>query len=255
MLQVLYRYRWLLYELVVRDLVLRYRGSVLGFVWTILNPLLFMVIYTLVFSVYLRIGIAHYAVFLIAGLVPWQWFASSVQAGTSSIVDGRMFVGKTVFAPIILVLVPVLSNLVNLLFSLPILVAIVLIFRVPLGWSILALPLLLAIQFLLTSGIAMFLATLNVFFRDLQQLIAVVLLLLFYLTPIIYSLSSVPKGFRPYVLGNPLAALIVSYQDIFYENSFPSWKHLLYALLASAALFYAGRAVFERYKDSFADYA
>lgn len=255
MVQVLYRYRWLLYELVVRDLVLRYRGSVLGFVWTILNPLLFMVIYTLVFSVYLRIGIAHYAVFLIAGLVPWQWFASSVQAGTSSIVDGRMFVGKTVFAPIILVLVPVLSNLVNLLFSLPILVAIVLIFRVPLGWSLLALPLLLAIQFLLTSGIAMFLATLNVFFRDLQQLIAVVLLLLFYLTPIIYSLSSVPEGFRPYVLGNPLAALIVSYQDIFYENSFPSWKHLLYALLASAALFYAGRAVFERYKDSFADYA
>ncbi|MHB8144817.1 MAG: ABC transporter permease [Vulcanimicrobiaceae bacterium] len=255
MLQVLYRYRWLLYELVVRDLVLRYRGSVLGFVWTILNPLLFMAIYTLVFSVYLRIGIAHYAVFLIAGLVPWQWFASSVQAGTSSIVDGRMFVGKTVFAPIILVLMPVLSNLVNFLFSLPILVAVVLIFHVPLGWSILALPLLLGIQFLLTSGIVMFLATLNVFFRDLQQLIAVVLLLLFYLTPIFYSLSSVPERFRPYVLGNPVAALIVSYQDIFYENSFPSWRHLLYALLASAALFYAGRAVFERYKDSFADYA
>ena len=83
----------MLYELVVRDLVLRYRGSALGFIWTLLNPLLLLGVYTLVFSVYMRAAIPDYTVFLIAGLLPWQWFASSVALGTSSIIDGRMFIG------------------------------------------------------------------------------------------------------------------------------------------------------------------
>lgn len=254
MIKTLYRYRRLLYELVVRDVVLRYRGSTLGFFWTLLNPLLFMAVYTLVFSVYLRIGMANYPVFLIAGLVPWLWFAGAVQQGTSSILDGRMYVGKTVFAPVILILVPVLSNLVNFLFSLPILLAILAIFHIQVGWALLILPLLIVIQFLLTFGILLLLATFNVFFRDLQQLIAVVLLLGFYLTAIIYPLSSVPEKFRPYVLANPLTSLVLGYQDIFYYNVVPDWKHIFYALAASLVLLYIGSAVFERYRDAFADY-
>ncbi len=254
MVKTLYRYRWLLYELVIRDVVLRYRGSALGFLWTILNPLLFMAIYTLVFSVYLRIGMADYAVFLIAGLIPWLWFASAIQTGTTSIIDGRMYVGKAVFAPIILVLVPVLSNFVNFLLSLPILLVIIALFHMKIGWPIIVLPLLVGIQLLLTLDLLLLLATVNVFFRDLQQLIAVALLLVFYLTPIIYPLSSVPESFRFYVLASPMSSLILSYQDIFYYNVLPDWKHVLYALAASIALFYIGHAAFERYKDAFADY-
>src|SRR5579884_1526550 len=117
MVKTIYRHRWLLYELVVRDLVLRYRGSVLGFLWTLLNPVLFMAVYTLVFSVYLRIGMEHYAVFLIAGLLPWLWFLNSAQIGTGAVVNGAMFVGKTTVPALILVLVPILSNFVNFLLS------------------------------------------------------------------------------------------------------------------------------------------
>jgi len=250
----LYRSRWLLYELVVQDLVLRYRGSVLGFVWTLLNPLLFMAVYTLVFSVYFKSGIAAFPVFLITGLIPWQWFMTAVSLGTSSIVDGGMYVGKAVFAPAILVVVPVLSNFVNFLLSLPILLAIAAIFGMHVGWPILVLPVLIGIQFLLTIGTLLLLATFNVFFRDLQQLVAIVLQLLFYLTPIFYPISAVPEKLRPFLFLNPMAPIILGYQRIFYYDMLPSWKLTTYALIVSIAVFFAGRYVFERYKDALPDY-
>ena len=254
MVQSLIRYRWLLYELVIRDLVLRYRGSVLGFVWTLLNPLLFMLVYTLVFSVYFKSGIANFPVFLIAGLIPWQWFGTAVALGTSSIVDGGMYVGKAVFAPAILVVVPVFSNLVNFLLSLPILLVIAVLFGMHIGWPILVLPVLVGIQFMLTVGILMLLATVNVFFRDLQQLIAIILQLLFYLTPIFYPIGAVPERVRPLLFINPMAPIILGYQRIFYYDMLPSWKLTAYALVVSLVVFAVGRYVFNRYQDAFADF-
>lgn len=239
----------------MRDLVLRYRGSALGFLWTVLNPLLFMAIYLLVFSVYLRIGMDHYAVFLISGLIPWQWFATSVQLGTSAIVDGRMFVGKTVFPSVVLVLVPMLSNFVNFLLSLPILLTIVLVLHVQIGWAIVALPIFMVIQCIFTLGIMLIVSTMNVFFRDLQQLTAIALTLLFYLIPVIYPLSSVPQSFRLLVLLNPLTVLMLCYQDIFYYNTLPSISQVLYLCGFSVTLFFIGRGIFERYQDAFPDFA
>ena len=254
MLRTLYRFRWLIYELVVRDLVARYRGSVFGFFWTLLNPLLFMIVYTMVFSLILRVGMPHFPVYLLAGLMPFQWFSTAIFAGTSSITDGGMYVGKTVFAPAILIAVPVLSNLVNFLFSLPILLAVALLNHVPVGWPLLALPILLAIQVILTLGILMSLATLNVFFRDLQQLVGVLTMLLMYLTPIVYPLSMVPGSYKTPILANPLTSLISGYQDIFYFNRAPDWSNLVYALAWSVAAFYIGRLVFTYYQDSIPEY-
>ncbi len=254
MVQSIYRYRWLLYELVLRDLVLRYRGSILGFVWTLLNPLLFMLVYTLVFGVYFKSSIVNFPVFLIAGLIPWQWFMTAVQLGTSSIVDGRMYVGKAVFAPSILVVVPVLSNFVNFVLSLPILIAIALVFRMHVGWPIVVLPVLIGIQFLFTVGVLLILSTFNVFFRDLQQLVAIVLQLLFYMTPIFYTRNAVPLHYRSLLFIDPMASVIEGYQRIFYADALPSVKLTAYALAAAAATFYVGRLVFNRYKDAFADY-
>ena len=239
----------------MRDVVLRYRGSVLGFLWTFLNPLLMMIVYTLVFSVYLRVALPHYAVFLVSGLLPWLWFGAAIGLGASSISDGRVFIGKAVFAPIILVLVPIFSNAVNYLLSVPMLLAIDALFRVPVGWPLLALPLLVAIQFMLTLGILLFVATFTVFYRDLQQLVSTILVLLFYLAPIFYPITSVPSQFRPYLFLDPMVSLELSYQKLFYYNQWPDPKLLLYAIVSAAALCYAGAAVFSRYKDAFADYA
>jgi lipopolysaccharide transport system permease protein len=250
----LYRHRWLIRELVVRDVILRYRGSALGFVWTLLTPLFFILVYMLVFSVFLQVGVPNYPVFLVAGLLPWQWFSTALQAGTTSLVDGRMYVGKAVLPPVLFVLVPVLSNFIHFVLSLPILLAVGLIFRIHVIWPLLTLPLLLAIQLLLTIAILLFVAPFNVFYRDASQLVSVILMLAFYLTPIIYPLTNIPPHFRLFTLANPMTALVLSYQNIFYFQSFPDWRLVAYTLGVSLALLLAGRLVFDRYKDSFAEY-
>jgi len=250
----LYQYRWLLLELVSRDLVLRYRGSVLGFLWTLLNPLLFLTVYTLVFSVYLRVPIPHYPVFLIAGLVPWTWFAGAVMMGTTAIVDGRMFVGKAVFTPVVLVLVPPLSHFINFALSLPVLAAICLFYGAPLGWPILALPALIAIQLLFTVGVLLAISTLNVFFRDMQNLVQIFVMIAMYLSPIFYPIASVPEAFRPFVLLNPMVPVVLGYQRIFYYDALPSFSETSLAFAVALAVYGVGLWIFERYKDSLGEY-
>jgi ABC-type polysaccharide/polyol phosphate export permease len=250
----LYQYRWLLLELVSRDLVLRYRGSILGFLWTLLNPLLFLTVYTLVFSVYLRVPIPHYPVFLIAGLVPWTWFAGAVTMGATSIVDGRMFVGKAVFTPVVLVLVPPLSHFINFALSLPILAAICMFYGAPLGLPILALPVLVVIQIIFTTGVLLAISTLNVFFRDMQNLVQIFVMIALYLSPIFYPLTSVPETFRPFVLLNPMVPVVLGYQNIFYYGKWPNWIELSLALVVALAVYAFGVWIFERYKDSLGEY-
>ena len=254
MIRSVYRYRWLLYELVLRDLAQRYRGSALGFLWTLLNPIVFVGVYVLVFSVYLRVGVQHYALFLLSGMVPWMWFASSIQHGTSSIVDGRMYVGKAAFAPVVLILVPILSNMANFLLTLPFLAIVVLLAHVSVGLPLIILPLLIAIQFLLTLAILLFIATFNVFYRDLQQLVPITMLLMFYLVPIIYPLSSVPAAMRPFILANPFAPVVLAYQDLLYTNTWPDFNLLAYTTLTALVLFAIGVAVFTRYEETFTEY-
>ena len=250
----LYRYRWLLFELVSRDLKLRYRGSVLGFAWTLLNPLLFMAVYALVFGVYLKIGLHNYAVFLLSGVMAWNWFVSSMVAGTSSILDGRMYVGKTIFPAELLVIVPVLSNWVNFVFSLPVLITIVFVFHQHLGLPLLLLPFIMVLQALFTIGLLFFIATLNVFFRDLQQLIQYILMMLFFLIPIFYSVSLVPAAARPFILANPITMIITAYQHIFYYNDFPNLAGLGLVFLLAIALVVAGYAMFTHYREMLGEY-
>ena len=255
MLRTLYRFRWLIYELVVRDLVARYRGSVLGFFWTLLNPLLFMAVYTLVFAVILRVGMQHFAVYLIAGLMPFQWFANAIFAGTSSITDGGMYVGKTVFAPAILIAVPVLSNLVNFLFSLPILLAVALLYHVPVGWPLSGTPALAChpnyfyAWYPDVTGYPQCL-----FSRPPATRRRVDNALDVSHTDRLSALDGAGKTIRHAILANPLTSLITGYQNIFYYNRPPDWTNLLYALAWSAVAFYIGRLVFTYYKDAIPEY-
>lgn len=249
-----FKHRWLVYELVLRDLRLRYRGSLLGFAWTLLNPLVFMSIYVLVFSIYLRVHIEHYALYLLAGLVPWGWLSNAVLQGTSSILDGRFYVGKTLFPTIVLVVVPVISNSVNFLLSLPILAVFALVMHVHWGPALICLPVLILIELFITSGIVLLLATANVFYRDFQQLMAYGITALTYVTPIFYLRSQVPARFQPLVTWNPLAALIGGYQDVFYSNRFPNPADLAYALVFSLVVLGLAYGTFSRLQESFSQY-
>src|SRR5215470_288025 len=164
-LRELVAYREIVLILIWRDLKTRYRGSVLGFLWTFLNPLLLMIIYSLVFSVYMRVEVRAYPIFLFAGLLPWIWFSSSMLSGASSVVESGSLIKRVPFPPQILPAVSVTAALVN--FLLPLLLVFMAAWRLPIGWSLLLLPLPIAIQYAFTLGLTIMLSMLTVRYRDL----------------------------------------------------------------------------------------
>lgn len=252
-LKELYRYRSLIWNLVGRELKARYRGSFLGFFWTFLNPLLLVSVYTLVFSVYLRFGMENdYIPHLISGLLPWLWFSSSLLEASGSIVAGGNLIKKILFPAEVLPLVVVLSNCVNFLFSLPILLLLVALFK-SIHLSILALPIVICIQVVFTAGLAFMLSALCVRYRDIQHLLGNLLTFWFFLTPIIYPLERIPEKFRFLVNVNPVASLIIAYQDIFYRGQLPNFPQLLIVAIMAVIMYTMGAAVFDRYRGTFAE--
>lgn len=243
------RFRWLIWELAVRDLALRYRGSALGFLWSFLNPVFYVATYSFAFSVVLKSSIPDFTAFLLCGIIPWQWFSSAIMSGTNSIVDGRMFIGKTIFRPSVLVIAPIVSNFINYSIFIPILIAYLLFREHTINVSIIALLLVVPIQFLMTAGILFITATLNVFFRDVKELIATLVNLLFFLTPIFYPLQQVPVSIRTWEYLNPMTGIALAYQEIFYYSQWPNWKILGCDLLFAGLIFLIGSRLARKFEQ------
>lgn len=249
----LYRFRELVQVLIAREVKSRYRGTFLGFLWSLLNPLIFMIIYIMVFSIYLRIEMEDYPVFLLSGILPWLWFSNSIIESTNSILGNGSLI-KKVWLPLeIFPLVPIGSHMIHYLFSSVLLLGCILYFGRSLSWPLLAFPVILVFQCLLSYGLALFISALAVHFRDLFHLIPNLLLMAFFLTPILYPLTMVPEVYRDVIQINPLAILVNAYQDIFFHNRFPAWDGL--ALIAAWASCFLGGGlwVFGQRKDSFAE--
>jgi lipopolysaccharide transport system permease protein len=250
----LYQYRGLLLSLTTRELKARYRGSVLGFLWTFLNPTLLMLVYALVFSVYMRAAIENYTYFMFVGLLPWIAFSSSVMSGASSISDRRDLMTKVRFPAQVLPATVVTVNLLNYLFSLPLMIGLGIAFREYLTVHALFFPFVLAVQIVFTLAVVYVLSALNVAFRDLQHIIQNLVTLWFFLTPVLYSAKNIPEGARQIVLyGNPMSIIVVSYQAMFYDHRMPDLTALFGLLLVSLALLYIATQVFERRREEFAE--
>jgi ABC-type polysaccharide/polyol phosphate export permease len=250
----IFKYRVLIQTLVLRELKSRYRGSFFGFLWSFLNPLFLMLVYTLVFSIYLRNPMEGYPAFLFCGLLPWLWFSTSIMHGAASIRDGGHLIKKVVFPAEILPLIAVLSNMINFLLSLPILFIFLLIFNIAITPLILLFPLLLLIQFILSTGLAFFLSAVNVHFKDIQQILNNLLMLLFFLTPILYPVTFIPDKYRQFFLIlNPLFPLMTSYQDILFNGRLPGAAGLSYLIFISILILFIGYNVFNKFRDTFAE--
>lgn len=245
--------RDLLWELVTRDMKLRYKGSVLGIAWSLLNPLAQLLVFGLVFSTILPLNIPNYTAFLFSGLLVWSWFQSSLFAATTVIVEGRSLIKRPGFPVALLPVVTVTANLVHFVLALPVLLLFLLLTGLPLHATVLLLPLLIAIQFLLTLSLAYFLAAIHVTFRDTQHLVGVILLLFFYLTPIFYDGSVVPPTFQPVFRLNPLLHLLEAYRAILIEGSLPALVPLGVITAVSAALLLWGFRVFRRASYTFVE--
>jgi lipopolysaccharide transport system permease protein len=250
----LYQYRGLLFSLVQRELKARYRGSVLGFFWTFLNPTLQMLVYSLLFSVYMRQSLPHYTFFMFVGLLPWNWFSSSLGAGASAISDRRDLMTKVRFPAQVLPATVVVTNLCNYVLSLPLMVGLGLFFGEWPTWHVVAFPLVLITQLGFTLAVVYFISALNVRFRDLQHIVTNLLMMWFFLTPVLYPVTTIPEAFRQgLVLVNPMAILVTSYQAIFYEHRLPDFGALLTLLVGAFALLWVASQVFERRREEFAE--
>ncbi len=253
-LQELYQYRALLWALTLRELKARYRASVLGFFWTFLNPTLNMAVYVLVFSYIMDNKVPKYAYSVFNGLLPWIFFTTSVMGGTSSISDRRDLLTKVRFPAQVLPATVVMTNLLNFALSLPLLLALGLVYQHYPTWHVIfAIPL-IALQAFFTLAVTYLLSALNVAFRDLQHIVANVLQMAFFLTPVLWSLNQTPEQWRhiiPYA--NPLAALVLGWKSIFYEQSVPALKPLVGVALVSLVMMLVSTAVFERRREEFAE--
>ena len=257
----LVRYRGLIQSLVVRELKARYRGSVLGFFWSFVNPLLLLLIYSFVFTVVLpnRVpDLEPYALFMFCGILPWTWFSSSLLESSNVLIAGGNLIKKVLFPAEILPVVTVLANMVHFFLGLPILGAFLLYYRhAPISVAEVAwFPVVIVVQLLLTLGLALIVSALTVHFRDIRDLLSNLVTFWFFATPIIYPMSlasDFPWSYRLLNL-NPFTHLAISYQEIlFYSGPFGHWKWLLALGAASAALFLGGYFVFDRLRDSFAE--
>ncbi|MBO9542039.1 ABC transporter permease [bacterium] len=252
-LKEMFQYRELFFNLVSRELQSRYKGSYLGFLWSLLNPLLMMVVYSVIFSIVMRIKIENYSLYLFAGLLPWTWFSTALSNGAGSIIFNSSLVKKVYLPTELLPVVAVTTNLINFLLTIPILLLFIAFHHVPLTWALLAVPLVIAVQFLFTLGVAMFLAVLNVFFRDIEQLIGVIILVWMYGSPILYSPDMVPEKFRLFYDLNPMAAIIHSYHQIFIHGTLPSLHSFAFPLLLGLVLVASGLILFSLTKFEFAE--
>jgi lipopolysaccharide transport system permease protein len=255
----LVRYRGLIQSLVARELKARYRGSVLGFLWSFINPLLLLAIYSFIFTTIIpnRVeGVQPYALFLICGILPWTWFASSLTEASGSLIAGGNLIKKVLFPAEVLPIVSVLANMVHFFLALPIVIVFLIVYqRIPDPLDLLWFPLAVLIQLIFTTGIAFALAALTVHFRDIRDILANVLMLWFFSTPIIYPWFQ--KEVLPYKLLfdlNPFTHLAISYQEIlFFPDAMGHWRWLLALGVASAGMFLAGYWLFDRLRDSFAE--
>lgn len=250
----IYEYRTMIQSLVRRDLRGRYKGSVLGFLWTFINPLLQLAVYTIVFSVIMRAGIDKFYLFLFVALVPWIFFSSSVTNGATSILQQQDMVKKIYFPRQVLPIASVTSCFVNMLLSFVVIFAVLIVSGYGINLeAIIYLPAVMAVEYILALGIALITSALTVYFRDLEHILSIITMAWLYLTPIMYSVDMVPEQFLPIFNLNPMTPIIIVYRDILYYKTIPQIATLFQAFVIGILAVLVGNGIFSKLQKGFVE--
>ncbi len=250
----IYAYRTMIAGLVKKDLKGRYKGSVLGFMWTFINPLLQLAIYTFVFQVIMKNPVPQYYLHLFTALVPWIFFSSALTTGSQAILGQANMVKKIYFPREVMPVAYTTSSFINMLLSFIIVLAVSAFSPRPFSiGAVLVLPVVMVIQYILVLGVTMLTSSLTVYLRDLEHIMGVLNMGLMYLSPVVYGIDYIPERFRTVYMLNPMAPVIISYRDILYYGKVPQLSMLLQAFFLSLLVFAAGFAVFEKLKKRFAE--
>lgn len=253
-LKELYNYREMIISLVRKDLRGRYKGSVLGFLWTFINPLLQLIIYTIVFSTIMKAGIDQYYLFLFVALIPWLFFSTALLGGASCILNQKEMVKKIYFPREVLPISHVTSCFVNMLFCF--IVIFVVIFVSGIGINIealLYLPLVFIIEYILALGFTMFSSAITVYFRDFEHILGIITMAWMYLTPIMYSVDMIPSEYKDIFLLNPMTSIIMAYRDILYYKRVPEIGRLLSIMIVGIVFLIMGSVIFSKLKKHFVE--
>ena len=244
----------MIFSLVRRDLAGRYKKSVLGFFWTLLDPLLQLIVYTLVFTYILPMGIDNFYIHLFVALVPWNFFSACLAGGASAILGQQDMVKKIYFPREVLPIAFVTSQFVNMIFSFIVVIFIVIASGIGINpVAILWLPLVMIIEYILGLGVTLFTSAVTVYLRDMQMILNVLSMALMYASPVIYSLEMVPQSIFKYYMLNPMSSVIKAYRDILYFKQIPDAKNLAVAFILSLIVLGIGWGTFTKLKRRFVE--
>jgi len=249
----LFQYTELVRSLTVKEFKLRYRNSVLGFFWSLLNPLAMMIILTLVFSTVLRTGIENFPVFLLTALLAWRFFSISTSMSLSSIIGNSPLVMKIYFPRWLLVLSTNLANLIGSSMEFAVLFPLLIFLGMKITPLALLLPVILVLEFLLIVGVSLILAPLNVYYRDFNQIWDITLQIGFFLCPIIYSISLIPERYTLAYSLNPMTRIIEAVRKILYYNTLPTLADFIIVLVSGLLLLLVGYLIFRRLEPRLAE--
>ena len=249
------KYRELIWALALRELTVRYKRSVLGFLWALLNPMLLMIVLTVVFSTIMSGGaIHHYAVFILSALVPWMFFSQSLTYAVESVVGNADLIKRVAVPKIVFPTAAVLSNIINLLLSLIPLALMVIILGHPFHWTWIFLPIYIVALAVFTLGCSLFFATANVYYRDVSHIVQILMNVWFYLTPILYPIELFPAHYRWLFKFNPLIFVLNDFRLAVYWGMLPTPWSVAASFFCASGAFLIGYAVFRKYQSEFVFY-
>jgi len=254
LLREIYEYREMVFSLIKRDLKGRYKGSALGFLWTFLNPLFQLIVYTFVFSVIMNAGYDKYYLFLFVALIPWIFFSTSVVGGAGCIWTQKDMVNKIYFPREVLPLAHVTCQLINMLLTFIVIFAVLILSGHGVNpIAVLYLPIIIFIEYLLALGITLIVSAITVFLRDIEYILGIVIMAWQFLSPVMYGIDKVPEELQPIFLINPMTSILLAYRDILYYKQAPQMSTLLQATMLGIVLLIIGIVVFERLKRHFSE--
>ena len=252
-LKELYAYREMIISLVRKDLRTRYKGSVLGFLWTFVNPLLQLIVYSVVFSVIMRVQMDKYYIYMFVGLLPWIFFCNCVQGGANSVMAGQDLIKKIYFPRLVLPIATVSAAFMNMLFSMVVMFAALFVSGKGITMQIIYLPLLLLLLYFLGLGLAFVFSACNVYLRDLEHILGIITMSMFYVTPVIYPVSMVPERFLKILFLNPMTPMVMAFQDVLYYQRAPHLDTLIIVVAYALIALVAGYFIFQRLQRNFVE--
>ncbi len=246
-------YKDLIIVLTQKELKVKYKRSLLGYLWSIANPLALALVFFIAFKIVMRIPIENYTLFLITGLFPWQWFSNSVNGSPMVFIGNVTLIKKINFRREVLIIATVLNDMLHFILSIPVIIVFLFIYGMkPDPIWLLGIPLLLILQFIIVFGFSIAISSINLFFRDIERIVFIFTTLMFYMTPIIYSEEMIPDNLRNLILLNPLSIVMIGWRNLFIKGTI-NFYEIMVCFIYSLIIGIIGYLIFKKLSWKFAE--